>query len=520
MLHALILAPFIAAIIMALASGNDSKAALRLALSLALSIAVIGLCVLCNQGSTEAMHWFTLPASDCTVSYQLRADGLSAWLLQLVTLLTPVALLGAQRQIGKRMREYAVAVFILSGCMTAAFLVTDLVLFYIFFEAMLVPTLVLIALFGDEQRKKVGMQFFIYTMFGSIFFLVSIWYMAVHCQTTDIASLPQALSLLGDEQRWYLFLGCLCAFAVKVPLMPFHSWQAPLYACAPSGAVVLIAGAMAKLGAYGMLRIVLPLFPLEAAQAADCVIMLGGIGVVVGALLAIAQTDLKRMLAFSSLSHLGLVVVGIFSAPELHADNIAYHGAVVQLLGHGFSIAALFVLVGWLERQFGHCQLDRLGGLAEKVPVMAVLFVVASMAAVALPGTAGFAGEFMLLCGIFMNQDASIALVLILGVSIVLGAVYMLRAIQKIFYGPAKDDFNHIQAWYRSEAIAVIPMLICSFIFGFYPAAISNDLTPVQETPAMEAPPIESQSNLNGLSVDDDKILAHSSRGQQVGSMQ
>ncbi len=475
MLYALSLSPFVAALLMALSSGRDTRAALRLSFVLSVVIAAFGICALVQGGSTPVHAWFQLWGTDATIGFGLRADGLSAWLIQLVTLLTPVALLGSHRQVSQRMREYAVAIFVLSGAMINCLLVTDIVLFYVFFEAMLVPTLILVAMFGDEQRKVAGLQFFLYTMFGSIFMLVAIWYLAVHAGTTDLSVLAALLnegeSGVGDNARWWCFLAFVFAFSVKVPLMPLHSWQAPIYASAPTGAVILLSGAMAKIGAYGFLRIVLPMFPDETIASAPCMMIISGIGVVVGALLAIAQTDLKRMLAFSSLSHLSLVIVGIFS---LH--SAALTGAVIQMMGHGFAIAALFVMVGWLERQFGHRQIDRLGALAQKVPVMAVLFVMAMLSAVAMPGTASFVGEFLLLFGIAQQFPGHLLLVAIIGTSVILGAVYMLRATQKVFYGPAKDDFSHIQAWYKSEAIAVVPMLLCSFYFGLYATPISSSV--------------------------------------------
>lgn len=482
MLYALSLFPFFAAIIMALSSGRDAQAALRLSLALSLVLAGIGVAALMQGGETAVHPWFSLWGTDATISFALSCDHLSGWLVQLVTLLTPVALLGAQRQVSQRMREYATTIFLLAAAMINCLLVTDLVLFYIFFEAMLVPTLVLIAMFGDEQRSIAGLRFFIYTMFGSIFMLVAIWFLAAHAGTTDINSLANllagdaggegaGLAGISEQQLFLCFLAFVFAFAVKVPLMPLHSWQAPVYASAPTGAVILLSGAMAKIGAYGFLRIVLPLFPEAARVSAPCMMIIAGISVIAGALLAIAQTDLKRMLAFSSLSHLGLVIAGIFSF-----NNAAIGGALVQMLGHGFAIAALFVMVGWLERQFGHRQIDRLGALAQKVPVMAVLFVTAMLCAVAVPGTTSFVGEFLVLFGIFQAYPAHLILVLILGTSMILGAVYMLRATQKVFYGPAKDDFSHIQPWYKSEALAVVPMLLISIIFGVYASPITNGL--------------------------------------------
>lgn len=479
MLFALSCFPFIAAVIMALSSGRDTRAALRLSVAMSLIIAVIGIAAFQRGGQTDPWAWFTLWGSDATIHYSLLCDGLSGWLVQLVTLLTPVALLGAHRQITQRMREYAVAIFVLAGAMINCLLVTDIVLFYVFFEAMLVPTLVLVAMFGDEQRKPAGLQFFLYTMFGSIFMLVAIWYLAIHAGTTDIRSLAAVMTItdsqvagfIDPDFQWNCFLAFFFAFAVKVPLMPLHSWQAPIYASAPTGAVILLSGAMAKIGAYGFLRIVLPLFPDESLASSTCVMAMAGVGVVAGALLAIAQTDLKRMLAFSSLSHLSLVILGIFSFHEA-----AITGAVVQMVAHGFAVAALFVMVGWLERQFGHRQIDRLGGLAQKVPVMAVLFVAAMLCSVAVPGTASFVGEFLLFFGIYQSHPEHLIWVAIIGTSIILGAVYMLRATQRVFYGPAKGDFDHIQAWYKSEAIAVVPMLLCSFFFGFYATPISNSV--------------------------------------------
>ncbi|MBA3684271.1 MAG: NADH-quinone oxidoreductase subunit M [Planctomycetes bacterium] len=485
-LYLVLAAPFVAAIFACFTSGRDGDASLRLGILLSLVTAGLALPLITCMGPIEVSRpWFTLWNTDATVQLSLASDGLSAWLIQLVAWLTPVAIIASRDQVGDRMRELVVALLVMQGMMFGALLARDLVVFYLAFEGMLIPVVVLMAVFGGADRRGAALQFFLYTMLGSVFMLVSIWFIANRVHTTGLAEVVAQLGGpdFADRERLLMFLAFALAFAVKVPLFPLHGWQPLTYAECPTGALVLLSGAMAKLGTYGLLRFVLPMFPDLCAHYATWFIVLGLIGAVGGALMALAQTDVKRLLAYSSLSHLGLVVVGIFTFSPL-----ALQGAAVQMVAHGFSVAALFILAGYVEQRAERRGVEELGGLVNVVPRLAVLFVIAALASAALPGTANFAGELLLLLGVFDPSRWWIAA--LAGVSTILGAVYLLRLIQRWFYGEPRSDVPAMEDLRGYELAAVVPLLLLSVGFGFYPAPISSQAGSVAVTlgaPARDA---------------------------------
>jgi NADH-quinone oxidoreductase subunit M len=490
MLYALLVAPVLAALLTAFASGKDGESSFRLGFALSLLIAALGLpLVTCMPALQASIPWFTLWGTNATVHLHLASDGLSGWLIQLVTWLTPIALLGSRQLVGERMRDFAVALLAMEALMIGALLSRDLVVFYLCYEGMLIPMVVLIALFGGAERRAASLWFFLYTMLGSVFMLVGIWWLAWKIGSTDLAyiisHLPDLRSSnqLSAQGELWLFLAFVLAFAVKVPLVPLHSWQARTYAEAPAGAAVLLAGAMAKIGVYGFLRFVLPVFPALSAEWSSVFVVLGLIGVVGGALVALAQDDVKRMIAYSSLSHLGLVMVGVFS---FHPAALA--GAPVQMVAHGLSVAALFLLVGYLEQRSSTRGIDDFGGLAGRLPILALLFVVTALATAGLPGTANFIGEFLLLFGTYAGLGWWVGA--IAGLSVILGVVYLLRLVQRWFYGKRHPSLDRLHDLGAGEVMAVVPLLLASFVLGFYPRPITDQTTAVMEAlgkPARDA---------------------------------
>lgn len=471
--------PFLAAVLMLLASGRDREAALRLGLSLAALLALSAIALFCCAPAALDVAWFTVPGSSATVRWHLDTDGLSSWLAALVLALGPAAILGAATSCGDRLREFAVAAFAMQGCLLGALFARDLVLFYVFFEAMLLPALMLVGLFGDPAtRLRAGVQFLLYTMVGSFAMLVAIWYLAAHTGTVQIPELPEAIVAAGltPAAKCWCFCAFALAFLVKTPVVPLHGWQAPLYAACPAAAAVLIAGAMAKMGPYGLMRIVAPLFPAELAAWAPTLVALGVLSILYGALLALVQSELRRILAYSSLSHLGLVVVGVVvGASAQQAD--AQAGALVQMLGHGLAAAALFLIVGAIETRGQRSRIESLGGLAGRTPALAVLTVIAVLAALAVPGTVGFVGEFLLLrgtyAGLAVQQGPVTALVVtsVAGASLVLGAAYVLRWVQRSLYG-AEREATVLPDLNAQEGLAVVPLLVASVVLGLFPAAV------------------------------------------------
>ncbi|MBN8524698.1 MAG: NADH-quinone oxidoreductase subunit M [Planctomycetes bacterium] len=485
LLLSLVLAPIAAAAIAVFAHGKDADqqagdSATRLGLVISLAIAVLSVPLVLGRGAPLDVAWFALPGTEAVIHLSLGSDGISAWLVQLVTWLTPFAILGGRGVAGGRMREYLAAVFVCEAMMIGALLARDLVLFYVCFEAMLLPVLVLLALFGGPERRQAALWFVLMTMLGSVPMLVGIWVIAAKLGTTGLAPAIEALRsghLPASTTDW-LFWSFALAFAVKVPLVPLHAWQARTYSELPGGVAVLVAGAMAKLGVYGFLQFVLPLFPEQSAAHAQLFIVLGVIGAVGGAVVALAQDDAKRLLAYSSLSHLGLVVAGIFTFQQA-----ALAGAAVQMVAHGLSAAALFLLVGAIEERTRSPYLDDHGAFASRAPLFSVLFVISALAAAGLPGTANFAGEFLLLLGAWQYAPWVAA---VAGLSVILGAAYLLILVQKWCYGSAPEGRAEVSDLTAREAWAVVPLLAASIWLGFQPGVISRYAGPSAE--AMAAP--------------------------------
>jgi NADH-quinone oxidoreductase subunit M len=484
MLVALVLAPFVAALITGLIAGGDGRSAVRWSILGSLAIALLGFWGLGFGGAPQqwSVPWFRLWGTEAVVSWSFAADGLNIWLVHLVTALTAAGLAAASAWMGPRLREFALAVFLMEGAMIGALLAADLVVFYVFFEAMLLPMLFLVVAYGDQDRRGAALQFFLMTMLGSVFLLVSAWYLARVAGTTDLALLPQRIDerLAGEDAvRGWLFWGFLIAFAVKTPLLPLHIWQARVYAAAPAVGTALLAGAMAKLGPYGLMRLVVPLFPAEALQWAPLLQGLALAGVVIGALIAIRQDDLKRIVAWSSLSHLSLVVLAIFAigpgGPTVWSGvATAWSGVMLQLVAHGFSVGALFLVLGMLEQRRGRRGINDFGGLGASRPGTATLVIASLLIAVAVPPTAGFVGEFLMLAG--LAQAHGLLLVAVAGTTLVLTAVYLLRIGARVVFGPVVDGSGvpAFAAPRPAEVVPVVLLLAGSLALGLWPRPVQS----------------------------------------------
>ncbi len=466
-LHLVLLAPFAAALLSFFLSGTDARSALRTALVLALVVAGISIPLAAAGTVTSGAYtWFNVPVVGTEVKWLLVSDGVSGWLVALLAVLVPASLLAAPRIAGERMREFAALVFLMQGFMVGVFLAGDLLVFYGFFEAMLIPAVVLTALFGGLQRRKAAMQFFLFSLVGSAPMFFAIWWIALSCQTTELSVVASRLTThLAPEFRLWLFAAVSLAFLVKLPAVPLHLWQADAYSESPAPSSALLTGVMAKIGLYGFLRIVIPLFPMEAARYAGFFVGLGLVTVLVGALLALQQSHLRRILAFSSLSHLGLGLAAIFTfRPE------AQGGVLVLMVAHGLSAAALFFLAGIAETWTRSTHVDDFGALASRSPVFAVLFSLVALASVGLPGTAGFVAELLLLISLFKVYGVWVAA--LAGLTLILSAAYTLRLVQRLIYGtpalpaPERQDLSIGEVW------GVAPLLVALVVFGFYPQPI------------------------------------------------
>ncbi len=470
----LLAAPFIAALLLAFASDKEGQSSARLSLFLGVLIAAAALpLVFCGGMTSPSVPWFQLPGVMMPSRLQLATDGLSSWLLQITAWLVPASLWASRRALGARMRSFAVWTFMLEGTIFGSFLASDLVLFFLFFEAMLVPSFVLISGFGGRRRRHASLLFVIFTALGSAPFMIAIYFLAKIGLGTDMAGLSSRFAVMSQLGMMppglavALFFAVAVAFAVKTPLLPLHVWQAETYTEASSGTAALLSGAMAKVGVYGFLRFVIPLFPVESHQYSCLFVVLGLAGVIYGGLLAFGQSDFKRLMAFSSLGHLGLIVAGIFTFTP---DGLK--GSMVLMVAHGLAAGGLFLLLGTAERWARSRHLDDFGALAGRSALFSTLFMVLALAAVGIPGTVGFVGEFLVLKGLWISFGPCMAVVA--GIGMILTAAYMLRMIQKLIFGrqamplEGESDLSMTDAW------AVLPLIAAIVFLGFYPAPVTR----------------------------------------------
>ncbi|OWV08950.1 NuoM family protein [Fibrobacter sp. UWH1] len=467
LLHLLVLAPFVAAILMVATSKEDPKSSSRLAFLFGL--AFVGMSVALIAGgnqATEAVEWFRIPGAKGPVYYYLYSHGLGAWMTLLSTGLSLVALITARNTTCKNYRNFAIGIFALMGAMNGTFLAADAVLFFFFFEAMVIPAAILIAGFGGKDRVKAAMTFAIYTLVGSAPMMVALWYVLTKADNSLLLSLALAVQNMDPAVQTSILVCFLLAFMVKTPIFPFHGWQAISYSEAPAPLSAILTGAMSKAGVFGFIAWILPIFPLSMT-AVSTMMWLGLVTAVYGALMALRAKDAKKLLAFSSMGHLGLAVAGVFSLSEVMLPAV-----LVLLVAHGLSAGAQFLLMGIGERMTGTRELDKLGGLARKTPVFGTLFGFVAVMALAVPGTAGFVGEFTVLLSLW---DMGPLPALVAGLTIILSAAYMLRFVQKVIFGEQKCEVTGTQMTaLEGSSIGIMAALL--LVFGMHPAFITNAL--------------------------------------------
>jgi len=404
------------------------------------------------------------------INYAMGVDGISLFLILLTTVLTPLAVLTSWT-ITKRVKEYFIFLLLLEVGMIGVFASLDLFLFYVFWEVMLAPMYFLIGVWGGERRIYAAMKFVLYTMAGSVLMLVAIialYYLhadATGVYTFSYPAIQSALAtgklVLSPSMEQWLFLAFFIAFAIKVPLFPFHTWLPDAHVEAPTAGSVLLAGVLLKMGTYGLLRFNLPLFPHMSQSVAPVVSLLAVVGIIYGALVAMVQPDLKKLVAYSSVSHLGFVVLGIFSFTTPGVE-----GAVYQMLNHGVSTGALFLLVGVIYERRHTRQIEQFGGLAHRMPVYAAVFLIVTLSSIGLPGLNGFVGEFLILLGTFgvNKQRAAFA-----ATGVILSAVYMLWMYQRVIWGEITHDENRtIEDMNARERRMFVPLLILIVWMGMY----------------------------------------------------
>jgi NADH-quinone oxidoreductase subunit M len=411
----------------------------------------------------ERRSWFQIAGVE--IEYFIGIDGLSLLLVLLTTFLTPISILSTWSAIEERVKEFMIFFLLLEVGMVGVFLAQDLFLFYIFWEFTLVPMYFLIGIWGGPRRVYAAIKFFLYTMAGSILMLLAILWLGIQFESFAVPDLIQQAGIPADIQTW-LFLAFAAAFAIKVPMWPLHSWLPDAHVEAPTAGSVILAGVLLKMGTYGFLRFNIPLFPDAAVRLAPWMALFAVIGILYGAAVSYAQKDVKKLVAYSSVSHLGFVILGLFA---LNPQGI--QGGILQMVNHGLSTGALFIIVGMIYERRHTRDMDAFGGLWKIMPVYGALTLIITLSSMGLPGLNGFVGEFTILLGSFGSDAIGSPIYAGLAAAgVILAAIYMLFMFQKLFLGPVDKEENKILKdlnW--REIITLVPLVFFIFWIGLYP---------------------------------------------------
>ena len=483
LLSLVIFLPLVGALLLMLLPRGEGGQAKGIALATSLVTLAVSIPLWTNfhpagKWAFEARHEW---APSLGFSYHVGIDGVALLLVMLTTFLSPLVVLSSWNFVQERVKEYCIALLVLETAMIGTLCSLDLILFYVFWEAMLIPMYLLVGMWGSERRIYAAVKFFLFTFVGSVLMLLAIFWLwsnsgAAGMRTFDYAAILDQGALPAARQKW-LFLAFALAFAIKVPIWPLHTWLPDAHTEAPAAGSILLAGVMLKMGTFGFIRYAMPLFPHAANAWAPTIGVLGVIGIVYGSLMCMAQSDLKRLVAYSSVAHLGFVMLGL-SALTVEAAS----GAVLQMVNHGISTGALFLLIGYLYERTHTRDLAAYGGLAKVAPAFAAVFVVVTLSSIGLPGTNGFVGEFLILLGTFTAKNLGtwqigsfefqkgIALSVVAATGVILGAVYMLWVVQQVFFGPTRKAASHgVPDLTVREWVTVAPFLAAIVLIGFMP---------------------------------------------------
>lgn len=413
----------------------------------------------------ENVIWF----ESLNLTYHMGVDGISVLFVVLSAMLTPICILLCKQSVSHRVREYVIALLVLETLMIGTFCALDGILFYVFFEGVLIPMFILIGVWGGPKRVYAAFKFFLFTLLGSVLMLVALIYLFIENGTTDIPTLMQN-PVVAEAQFW-LFLAFFASFAVKMPMWPVHTWLPDAHVEAPTGGSVILAGVLLKMGGYGFLRFSIPMFPEAVAYFTPMIFWLSVLAIIYTSLVALVQEDMKKMIAYSSVAHMGYVTLGIFT---LNTQGV--EGAIFQMISHGLISAALFLCVGVIYDRLHTREIKRYGGIVKNMPIYATLFMIFMMGSVGLPGTSGFVGEILALMGAF-QVDTIIGTLAATG--LVLGATYMLWLYRQVVFGPAENkDALAMKDANGLEKFALIPLAVMVIWFGVQPNLILDIIAP------------------------------------------
>ncbi|MCP4328789.1 MAG: NADH-quinone oxidoreductase subunit M [Alphaproteobacteria bacterium] len=396
------------------------------------------------------------------ISYHMGIDGISMFFVLLSTFLTPICVLSAWECITYRVREYMVAFLVLETLMVGMFCALDLITFYMFFEGVLIPMFLIIGIWGGEDRVYSAFKFFLFTLTGSVLMLLAMLAIYFSVGTTDIPTIMEH-GFSRQVQIW-LWLAFFASFAVKVPMWPVHTWLPDAHVQAPTAGSVILAGVLLKMGGYGFLRFSVPMFPDATEYFTPLIFTLSVVAIIYTSLVALVQTDMKKLIAYSSVAHMGIVTIGIFAL-----NQPAVEGAIVQMLSHGVVSAALFLVVGVVYDRLHTHVIDRFDGLVHRMPVYAFIFMAFMLASVGLPGTSGFVGEFLVIVGVF---QVNTWVAVLAGLGIILGAAYMLYLYRRVIFGTmTKDDIKDFTDLSPREIAVFAPLVVVMLWMGIYPSS-------------------------------------------------
>ncbi len=464
--------------LLALKDDHEHESAIRnVALAISLVVFVVTALLWAQFDSTSADFQFVerhawIPAFGIT--YAIGVDGISLLLIVLTGFLTPIALLCSWESVHKKTRAFCMTVLLLEAAMIGVFVSLDLFLFYVFWDAMLIPMYFLIGIWGYDRRIYAAIKFLLYTMAGSVLMLLAILGLAtLHAQATgnysfDLLALYD-LTIPSHLQYWY-FLAFALAFAIKVPLFPFHTWLPDAHVEAPTAGSVILAGVLLKMGTYGLIRFAFPLFPEAAVAFAPYLGFLAVVGIIYGALVAMVQPDMKKLVAYSSVSHLGFVVLGLAAM-----NTYGVQGAVYQMLNHGISTGGLFLIVGMLSDRRHTRLISEYGGLKHVTPRLVAAFLIITLASIGLPGLNGFVGEFLILLGAFAWEPK---FAVFAATGVILSATYMLWMFQRVNYGPITEKNKALPDLQPREWVLLVPVIALSIVMGVFPNLFLKPMAP------------------------------------------